>query len=443
MFGSKKNKSASTKSKVDVSIKTMDNDVKGSGAKNVSIDYEKNNITGNNATANSGNQTSQAMEKSPFQNETPQAPEPSIANKNKTTEQSATTQLPHGLPRGSFLMAGSNFSETEGVKNTATFSSEPNSTGEAVSTEKPFLHETTDSLNKDKVNQVKSNAIQNTVAKKSGMSSIIWVIAFILLLATILLGGYYFYMKQGSKKTATPVTKTKNTTQQATKRETQMPPQEQQTKPVANRNNQATQQQTMPKKEKPKVPSTFIASEATFASDLHRFVSILKQGDNATALKAGIIVTPMINETTAFPAQVLIKSMKMTAFLKDTDLKPACKLFVMQDTGKIRTALIFELNDGVDAKIVKDNIIKNEISLPATIKPLFMDNDQIIIPTTIKFSVNPDNLNSRYFNYKPGDTFSSVDWNILDLGQGKIIYFATSKNLAEKVTNYFTNLIVK
>jgi len=249
-------------------------------------------------------------------------------------------------------------------------------------------------------------------------------------------------MKQGSKKTNTPITKTKNTAQQVKKNNNQTSPQKQPARPATNQSSQTTQQ-TTPREEKPKIPNKFITSEATFISDLNRFITTLKQSGDITSLKAGIIVTPMINETTAFPAQALIKSMKMTAFLKDTDLKPTCKLFVMQDAGKIRTALVFELNDGVDAKIVKDNIIKNEISLPATIKPLFMDNDQIIIPTTIKFSVNPDNLNSRYFNYKPGDTFSSVDWNILDLGQGKIIYFATSKNLAEKVTNYFTNLIVK
>ncbi len=135
--------------------------------------------------------------------------------------------------------------------------------------------------------------------------------------------------------------------------------------------------------------------------------------------------------------------MKMNTLLKETDLKPACKLFIMQDADKIRVSLVFELNDGIDAITIKDTIVKNEISLPALMKSLFVDNDQVIIPTTIKFSVNQGNLNSRYFNYKSGDTFSSVDWNILDLGQGKIIYFATSKNLAEKVTNYFTNLIVK
>ena len=42
MFGSKKSK---TTSKVDVSINTMDDDVKGVGAKNVSVEYNKSNPT--------------------------------------------------------------------------------------------------------------------------------------------------------------------------------------------------------------------------------------------------------------------------------------------------------------------------------------------------------------------------------------------------------------
>jgi len=73
----------------------------------------------------------------------------------------------------------------------------------------------------------------------------------------------------------------------------------------------------------------------------------------------------------------------------------------------------------------------------------FVDDPAPTIQGEVKFSVNKNNKNSRYFNYIPGNTSSSVDWNVLDLGKGQIIYFATSKNLAEKITDYFMNLVMK
>ncbi len=452
MFGSKKSK---TTSKVDISIETMNDDVKGTGAKNVSVEYNKSNptdgagqeqqttpATGGDANASktsqtAGSVTSQPAGESPFKNESAKPSKEPQVPQAPNSSQSTSSQSPHGLPTGTFSMPDSSTPE----KNIPSFSTSPTLDSKTDnSSEKPFLHQATDKIDNTATNTLKTDTLTQSIPKKSGISSIIWVISFILLLGTILLGAYYFYMKK-SDKTPTPPA---NQSQQKTTK-----------KPTTNSANNSsgttnpkpnitpTQQAKKPAVAQNALPSTFKTSETTFIDDLGRFILTLKNSGNEKALRGGIIVTPMIDASQQISAQALVKSMEMNIIAKDTDLKPACKLFVMQDADKIRTALIFELANGVDDKIIKENIITNEQTLPTSMSKLFVNEVKPVIPPAIKFSANADNLSSRYFNYKPGDTFTSVDWNILDLGQGKILYFATSKNLAEKVTNYFMKLVVK
>jgi hypothetical protein len=187
----------------------------------------------------------------------------------------------------------------------------------------------------------------------------------------------------------------------------------------------------------------FNTTETTFNNDLKEFINKLKSGNYNTELKNGIFVTPMANETTPFNAETLLRVTHLTEIFDVNNLKPACKLFISSDNNLVRVALIFELQDTADGKLIKDKIIKNEQILPAKMQYLFMDGEKPTIPTVVKFSVNSDNYNSRYFNYLPPKVTSSVDWNILDLGKGKIVYFATSKNLAEKITGYFMRMVIK
>ena len=454
MFGSKKNK---TTSKVDVSIETMNDDVKGTGAKNVSVEYDKSNPADGNVqgkkpatTANEkkdenkdGAITSsvahQPIGESPFKNGTAESlKEPQVPQAPSTNN---SDQPPHGLPKGTFSMPNVNTQENNKEKNIPSFSTNPTLSSKTDnSTEKPFLHQTTDKINNNTTNQLKTDALSKSTSKKSGISSIIWVISFILLLGTILLGAYYFYMKKSDKTPTPPANKNQ---QDKTKQPTATTNQNSSKTVNPKQTTTTNKQPEKPQSAQNTLPNTFKTSEATFFDDLGQFILTLKNSGNEKALRGGIIVTPMLDASQQISAQTLVKKMGMDKLLQGTDLKPACKLFIMQDADKIRTALVFELANGVDDKIIKENIIKNEQTLPVNMSKLFINETKSATPATIKFSVNADNLNSRYFNYKPGDTFTSVDWNILDLGQGKILYFATSKNLAEKVTNYFMSLVVK
>ena len=463
MFGSKKSK---TTSKVDVSINTMDDDVKGVGAKNVSVEYNKSNptdgtgqkqqttpATGGDTNTSKTSQTAgsvagQPVGESPFKNESAKpSKEPQVPHA-PNSSQGTSSQSPHGLPTGTFSMPDSSTPE----KNIPSFSTNPTLDSKTdSSSEKPFLHQATDKIDNSVTNTLKTNKSQKNISKKSGISSIIWVIAFILLLGTILLGVYYFYMKKDNK-TNFPTNKGKQTTPKKTTNISKTNNKPTGTNKIDSQTGQQTKAQTnsttgaKPTKTtavQSKLPTSFKTSETTFIDDLGRFLLTLKNSNNEKIIRGGVIITPMIDNNKPLSAQELIKSMGMTNLFKETDLKPACKLFIMKDADKMRTALVFELANGVDDKVVKENIIKNENSLPEIMKSLFVNEAPPTVPPTIKFSVNKDNLNSRYFNYKPGDTFTSNDWNILDLGQGKILYFATSKNLAEKITNYFMNLVVK
>ncbi len=465
VFGSKKN---TAKNKVDVSINTMDDDTKGIGAKNVSVEYsnttgsssqakqDSQKVKNNKNTANISASQSIAHQSmtSPFGSGTTKLPEKEIETPKPPNVNSNADMTPHGLPKGTFSMPNINVPRSNtNENNISSINQTPNLKTDNVA-EKPFLHQATDKISDKKPNKLNNSVTSNSAVKKSSVSSIIWIIAFILLLGTILLGAYYFYMKKDDQVNS-PVNKNKQETVKKTPnisktntKQTGVSVHSQntsQTKPQANATtgSNTSTQSAQTSSTQAKLPTSFNTSETTFIDDLGRFLLTLKNSGNEKALKGGIIVTPMIDANKPLSAQGVIKSMGMTNLFQETDLKPACKLFVMKDADKMRVALVFELANGVDDKIIKENIIKNENNLPEIMKALFVNEVPPTVPPTIKFSINKDNLNSRYFNYKPGDTFTSNDWNILDLGQGKIIYFATSKNLAEKITNYFMKLVVK
>jgi hypothetical protein len=75
---------------------------------------------------------------------------------------------------------------------------------------------------------------------------------------------------------------------------------------------------------------------------------------------------------------------------------------------------------------------------------LFVDGVKPEIPTEIKFKISNDNPPARYANYSPGVDTSSVDWNVLDLGNdGALVYFATSRNTAKELREHFIRLVRK
>jgi uncharacterized protein YneF (UPF0154 family) len=457
MFGSKNKKS--TKKQVGISVKTMSSDLKGGGSKKMAIEYENLHSNQDNKTTTKNTKPTEQQE---IKGDTSfQAP----FGQNKTVEEEVQSNAHSqgigkaNIPQGTFTTpaetkevksinnptaanANNDFSLTEN-KFTNTNSGDLQ-TGKSAET--PFLHTATDNQNDNKIIQQKTGDTSDKIEKKSSASSIIWIISFILLLATILLGGYYFYMKSSDKKTE----KQKPTTKSSVKNSGNQVKQKNTTNSTTN--NTTTNNKNITKSNKATTPTTkkqtmvidkFNTTEVTFNNDLKEFVNKLKSSNHNTELKNGIFVTPMTSETTPFNAKALLKTTHLTEIFDVNNLKPACKLFIASDNNLIRVALIFELQDTVDSKLIKDKIIKNEQILPAKMRYLFMDGERPTAPPVIKFSVNSTNYNSRYFNYLPPKVTSSVDWNILDLGKGKIVYFATSKKLAEKITGYFMKMVVK
>lgn len=442
MFGSKNKKGA--KKQVGISVKTMDSDLKGDGSKKMAVEYENLHSDENAKNAIEGakpTEEKQAKGETSFQPpfEQSKGVESNVHNQNigKTSIPqgtfSTTTEETRVQPSDKPIAENANnsFSLTDDkFKSTS-----PSNSPAVKPKETPFLHTATDQQNNNKANQSKTKNAK--IEKKSSTSSIIWIISFILLLATILLGGYYFYMKSSDKK----IEEQKQTAKSNVKK----PENQVKQKNTTTNNENATENNNKKPttKKAAMVIDKFNTTETTFNNDLKEFVSKLKSSNNTTELKNGIFVTPMTNETTPFNTEALLRATHLTEIFDVDSLKPACKIFISSDNNLVRVALIFELQDTVDSKLIKNKIIKNEQILPTKMQYLFVDGEKPTIPAVIKFSVNTDNYNSRYFNYLPPKVTSSVDWNILDLGKGKIIYFATSKSLAEKITGYFMRLVVK
>jgi hypothetical protein len=472
MFGPKKQKS--TKKQVGISVKTMESDLKGEGGKNVAVEYDGGQSETKNANESPSDNTMTKQAENPQSKEDFHSPfnnnslkENLSVNKEQATipQKKGIDNTGTGIARGTFPKTPSGSESlmteqppTKKIDNNIPFAGESKSEDSAMlsadkqgSSETPFLHTATGMpLDNQKDKPTISQTKNKPQISQKNSHSIIWIIAFILILASILLGGYYFYMTKDSKKEPQqpPKNNTKkdvgatNTKTDTTNRATEVNNGNQNTNSTQPDPSDNNQNNNLPP-ESQKVIDRFITTENTFESDLKAFITDLKTQDNTTALSNGLLVSPMKNAETPLVASELLKAVAMDDVLTASDLKTTTKLFVAKDNSLVRVALMFELKDGVDDKIVKNQIIQKEDVLPAKMITLFVDGEKPTLPTDVKFAVNPNNQNSRYFNYNPPQTISSVDWNILDLGQGKIIYFATSKNLAEKITDYFMKVVAK
>jgi hypothetical protein len=417
MFGSKNKQ---TKSQAEISIETMEGNLKGEGGKASTVEYNQampaqtadsnkvpsidNNLPPVVEQKSTVNNTSNSQEpfKSPFKGGDLPIGEPGSAEKNK-------------IGQGSFPTATDNLTTEIPKKD-----------------DSAFLHQAIDG-EIDNKNKLETKKIETTPAKKKGgINSFVLIVLFIALLAGIILGGYYFYMnKEGTNTKANPeVKETKQTstpTQKTTNKST------------------TTTEKSIPKKATPVAPKIerLITSTATFNEDIAKFILDLKQRRNATDLQNGIFISPMATIENPLTSSGLLEALHMTAFFKQADLKDSCKLFALEDNGEIKIAVIFELTETADEKLIKDSIMQKEKDLMAKMSYLFVDGIKPVVPTEVNFAINTENMQARYKNYMPGLDTNSVDWNILDLGKGKIVYFATSRKTAKVLTDYFLRTVIK
>jgi hypothetical protein len=427
MFGSK-NKTA--KSQVEVSIETMEGNLKGEGGKTTMIEYGKlgpTQDTGGNSTP-------------PPAGDTTKESATNDATSKKTPFKSPFEggDLPIGKPgsaeggtvgQGSFPASVDN-SATDTPKREG-FSVNKNANGATGVINPPkkddsaFLHQAVDEKMDSKAKVPSKQLEKMPTKKKGGMNSFLLIVLFIALLAGILFGGYYFYMNKGdnSPKVEKPITPIKKPVEK---------PNTPIEKPI-----QEEKAPTVPKVEK------LITSAETFNDDLAKFILDLKQRRNLTDLQNGIFISPMATIENPLLSSELLKALHMTAYFNQADLKDSCKMFAVEDNGEIRLAVIFELAEIADEKLVKDRVIKNEKDLMMKMSYLFVDGMKPTVPTEISFTINDNNINARYENYTPSIDTSSVDWNILDLGKGKLVYFATSRKTAKILTDYFMRTVTK
>ena len=416
MFGSKNKQQ---KNQAEISIETMEGNLKGESKKTSVVEYEKtntitdvkgNSMPGDNTAPNTvqkadvGNVTNQADSfKSPFKGGDLPIGEPGSAEKGN-------------IGQGSFSAPMDNLTTEVPKKEEST-----------------FLHQAIDG--EIETNNKSTNREAEIVSEKKngGMSSFLLIILFIALLAGIIYGGYYFYMK---KEAVNPKAKE---SQQPNKQIEKVPskPKTPIKKTTQTTTAQKKETQTTPKIEK------LITSTETFNKDLAQFVLSLKKRRSTVELQNGIFISPMTSVEQGLSAKKLLEALHMTIFFDQIKLKDSCKLFMLEDNGNIKVAVIFELSEGADEKLIKDSIMRKEKELMTKMSYLFVDGTKPVVPTKINFTVNKSNMQARYANYTPGvDTFS-VDWNILSLGKGKLVYFATSRKTAKVLTDYFIRTVTK
>ena len=412
MFGSK---NKNPKSQAEVSIETMEGNLKGESGKLSTVEYAKAS-------------PAKTTDTTPVEGNTPPVVKPKTTASNVSNQQEPFKSpfnggdLPIGEPgspekskigQGSFPTAANNLSTEIPKKDNSA-----------------FLHKAIDGEidNKNKPETKKIEASTPT-KKKGGVNSFVLIVLFIALLAGIILGGYYFYMNKESK-----VTPPKSKVEEPKQTNTQT---QKSTTTQATTTQKSTPKETVPKIEK------LITSTATFNDDIAKFILDLKQRRSAIDLQNGIFISPMATIEAPLSSSGLLEALHMTTFFNQSDLKDNCKLFALEDTGKIKVAVIFELTDTADEKLIKDSIVQKEKDLMSKISYLFVDGMKPTVPTEVTFTVNSENMQARYENYVPGVDTSSVDWNVLDLGKGKIIYFATSRKTAKVLTDYFLRTVTK
>ena len=435
MFGSKNNQQ---KTRTEISIETMEGNLKGENERPLSVEYNEKSqekISTESANAptttnipnskdNSINEDTKPIFQAPFKNDLATSEKDIVSEKGIFTKTIKTPEIPNKTKTEELSLS-------DDIQNAKIPQITGNTSGKNNSA---FLHQAIDKKMED--NKENSSRQFNKIAteEKKGISSIIFIIIFILLLAGIMYGGYYFYMHQGEKKSKQQNSEQVNKTSAEEK----------------NINNKTTESaKKIPAKipQKP-IPVKYkigplVTSPTTFNNDLGKFVLEIKQKGDKTELQNGVLVDVIKKDKTALSSKELLEAIHMTDFFKPTDLKNTCKLFVIEDSGKIRVGTVFELSNTADEKIVKEKIIEKENDLIQKMSYLFVDRDKPIVPTEVKFNVNPVNMGARYANYSPGVDTASVDWNILDLGKGKIVYFVTSKKSAKTLTDYLMRSVVK
>ncbi len=483
MFKTKTKKSGKKKV-VQVDLRTMDTDLKGVGPKKMSVDFE----VSNQEPQNNGNFTKQGDVKGGderMKNKAEQGLSSEISSslskvssrqtshfsnrekKHKTdldkkvigdkelpklvdSNKKTSLRMPGGSFKGQFNKKESfDFLKKENVGEDG-LNSGLNST--KTGTDHPFLHKTITSNKKEAKKTEKKDShskepfsIDKKGKKKKEWAPMVVVIVFVLFLAGLLAGGYTFYMSKAVTKRA------------------EIKKKEEQKKNLAkktNSGNSSTVDSSNEKKVDNKVTTKnntqganpfdvnkFITTDSTFLVDLVNFVANLKKSGMATegGLTNGLFVTPMIDENTPFVAETLLKAVGLDELVDVNLLKNPCKLFVLDDNGSVRITLLFELKADVgDYQKFKASIVAKENLLPAKMLPLFVDGDKPTLSgDSIVFNVNKENKEARYFNYVSGVSDKSVDWNVINLGRGEILYFATSKMSAKKITDYFLSRVSK
>ena len=430
MFGSKNKQQ---KKHAEVNIETMEGNLKGEGEKQTVVEY------GKTKTEELSNDKGVVSTKSNVPPDKISTPSPSSSIPTPTISDAKKQEAPFKSP---FNNNGLSDNKTGSVEKNKIGQGSFSATVDKLSTEVPkkdnsaFLHQAIDGKinNKEPLPNKEPN-VALPKKRNRGRSSFLLVVLFIILLAGIIFGGYYFYMNKSSAK---PEINTKT--------ETKKQPVKQTNKTV-NKTNISTKNSTK-KTTTQKAPATptvekLITSPATFNQDIARFITELKRRRSAVDLQNGIFISPMATTEQPLPASKLLESLRMTTFFNEADLKSSCKIFAIEDSGEIKLAVIFELSETADEKLVKNNILQKENELMARMAYLFVDVTKPVVPAEIKFATNPNNMQARYANYTPGvDTFS-VDWNILDLGKGKLVYFATSRKTAKVLTDYFMRTVTK
>lgn len=414
MFGSKKGQNS--KSQVAVNIETMEGNLKGEGGKVMNVEYDVNNVEQDPIKSN--------VTQNPVENV------PSIVKKEQVFKEpfiseGAASPKNETVGKGTFnAVLDEKVGQVQKKEEKIMPIEVPQNNDSA------FLHqavdEKIDNKNNNSINKIDYNKISKP--KGGGSKAFLFIILFIILLAGILLGGYYFYMNK------------KDPGQQLEK---DKPAVKKVEKPVVNKDEPIQEPVVKEEVRAVKKVEEMITTEGTFNQDIKKFIVDLKQRRSAVDLRNGVFISPMLTSEKNMSASDLLKALHLTEFFNSEDLKEGCKLFAIEDSGNIRIAVIFELTEVADDKVIKNRIIQDEKELMPKMSYLFVDGLKPVVPAEVHFAVNEDNMKARFANYVPGIETSSVDWNVLDLGKGKLLYLATSRQTARALTEHFMRMVIK
>ena len=486
MFGSgKKNQ----KKKTTITIETMKDNLNGSAGKTKQVEYE---VSDNSQAQNQNKQSSQEETETKQTSKNPQQTEKTNTSSsigsyaeektetfsgNRATDSFNKVGAPPQSLQKNIYNEEKNPLFDEKEKPLSSQINKPNhpltgniqaSAGQTA-TSNPY-----DDL-KEKVEKIKAKEIPTfppettKMQAKSGGGRFVFIIVFILILASLLLGGYFLYMNNGDLVKAI---KDKFNKKENLNEESSVNDMKEAGKQAAEGNfnqenfNQELEAEKLPNGEennnnvtpaewggansqetnvaqnvKKEETVKFTIDPNNFEQSFNNSLSYLKTNVSEDDLNKGFLLTVHDPSGNYLPAPQLLSILGLNEIIPPEDIKDICSAFVMKDAGKMRVAAVFELKEGADQKVLKDKILSAEDQLPAKLLKLFPLNDRPAPQEKYVFKVNPNNYNARYINYQSGDPTASVDWNIIDLGAGRILYFATSKREAETLTKYFFNLV--